>query len=138
MSHRTRMWRLRHFVTRFVNPVTRLFAGRAPGFGVLTYRGRTSGRMYNTPINVFRRGDGYIFVLTYGSDAEWVKNVLAAGGCRILTRGRNVSLTRPEVIVDPTRNLVPAPIRFIGRLGNVTEFLRMRPEPAQSPRRFTA
>jgi deazaflavin-dependent oxidoreductase (nitroreductase family) len=138
MSHRTRMWRLRHFVTRFVNPVTRLFAGRAPGFGVLTYRGRTSGRMYNTPINVFHRGDDYIFVLTYGSDAEWVKNVLAAGGCRILTRGRNVTLTRPEVIVDPTRSLVPAPIRFIGRFGNVTEFLRMRPEPAQGQRRFTA
>jgi deazaflavin-dependent oxidoreductase (nitroreductase family) len=138
MSHRTRMWRLRHFVTRFVNPVTRLFAGRAPGFGVLTYRGRTSGRMYNTPINVFHRGDDYIFVLTYGSDAEWVKNVLAAGGCRILTRGRNVTLTRPEVIVDPTRSLVPAPIRFIGRFGNVTEFLRMRPELAQGQRRFTA
>jgi deazaflavin-dependent oxidoreductase (nitroreductase family) len=132
------MWRLRHFVTRFVNPVTRLFAGRAPGFGVLTYRGRTSGRMYNTPINVFHRGDDYIFVLTYGSDAEWVKNVLAAGGCRILTRGRNVTLTRPEVIVDPTRSLVPAPIRFIGRFGNVTEFLRMRPELAQGQRRFTA
>src|SRR5215471_14576762 len=131
MSHRTRLWRLRHFVTRFVNPLTRLFAGRAPGFGILTCRGRTSGRMYSTPINVFRRGDDYIFVLTYGSDTEWVKNVLAAGGCRILTRGRNVRLTRPEVIVDPTRSLVPAPIRFIGRLGNVTEFLWMQPEPAQ-------
>ena len=138
MPHRTRMWRLRHFATRFVNPVTRLFAGRVPGFGILTYRGRTSGRMYNTPINVFRRGDDYIFVLTYGSDANWVKNVLAAGGCRILTRGRNISLTRPEVMVDPTRSLLPAAIRFIGRLGNVTEFLRMRPEPAQNQQRFTA
>jgi deazaflavin-dependent oxidoreductase (nitroreductase family) len=132
------MWRLRHFATRFVNPVTRLFAGRAPGFGILTYRGRTSGKMYNTPINVFRRGDDYIFVLTYGSDAEWVKNVLAAGRCGILTRGHNVTLTRPEVIVDPTRSLVPAPIRFIGRLGNVTEFLRMRAETVQRQQRFTA
>src|SRR5215471_14190880 len=138
MSHRTRMWRLRHFATRFVNPVTRLFAGRAPGFGVLTYRGRTSGRMYNTPINVFRRGDDYIFVLTYGSDADWVKNVVAAGGCRIFTRGRNVRLTRPELIVDPTRSVVPALIRFIGRLGNVTEFLRMRTEPTHKQQHFTA
>ena len=137
MSHRTRLWRLRHFVTRFVNPVTRLFAGRAPGFGVLTYRGRTSGKTYNTPVNVFRRGDDYIFFLTYGSDAGWVKNVLAAGGCRILTRGRNLVLTRPEVIVDPSRRLVPAPIRFVGFLGNVTEFLRMRPEPAQSQQGVT-
>lgn len=138
MSHRTRMWRFRHFVTRFVNPVTRLFAGRAPGFGVLTYRGRTSGKIYNTPVNVFRRGDNYIFFLTYGSDAGWVKNVLAAGGCRILTRGRHVQLTRPEVIIDPSRSIVPAPVRFVGYLGNVTEFLRMQPESAQTPQRFSA
>ena len=72
-------------------------------------------------------------MLTYGSDAEWVKNVLAAGGCGIRTRGRDVRLTHPEVIVDPSRSLVPAPIRFIGRLGNVTEFVRMRADPPQRP-----
>jgi len=138
MSHRTRVWRFRHFVTRFVNPITRLFAGRVPGFGVLTYRGRTSGTIYNTPVNVFRRDDNYIFFLTYGSDAGWVRNVLAAGGCRIVTQGRNVQLTQPEVIVDPSRSLVPGPVRFIGYLVNVTEFLRMRPEPDQSRQRFTA
>src|SRR5689334_798852 len=132
MSHRTRLWRLRHFATRFVNPVTRLFAGHVPGFGVLTYRGRKSGRTYNTPVNVFRRGEDYIFFLTYGSDTNWVKNVLAAGECRILTRGRDIKLSRPELIVDPTRRIFPAHVRFVGRLGNVTEFLRMRPEAAQS------
>jgi hypothetical protein len=47
-------------------------------------------------------------------------------------RGRNVNLTRPEIIVDPTCSFVP--IRLIGRLVNVTEFLRMRPEPAQNQR----
>jgi hypothetical protein len=129
MPHRTRMWRLRHFVTRCVNPVTSLFAGRVPPFGILTYPGRISGNVYHTPINVFRRGDDYIFVLTYGSDAERVKNVLAAGGCWIRERGRDVRLTQPEVIVDSTRSLVPVPIRFIMRLANVTEFLRMRSEP---------
>ena len=137
MSPRTRMWGFRRFATRFVNPITRLFAGRMPGFGVLTYRGRKSGKLYSTPVNVFRHGNDYVFVLTYGSDADWVKNVLAAGGCQIMRRGRSVQLIQPIVIVDRTLSLVPAPIRFIGRLGNVTEFLRMRPEPAQS-RRFTA
>jgi deazaflavin-dependent oxidoreductase (nitroreductase family) len=126
MSHRTRMWPLRHFVTRFVNPINRLFAGRVPGFGILTYSGRRTGRIYHTPINVFRRGDEYIFVLTYGSDSEWVKNILAAGECWLRTRGRDVELTDPELVVDPTRSLVPAPIRFIGHLGNVTEFVRMK------------
>jgi deazaflavin-dependent oxidoreductase (nitroreductase family) len=126
MTDRTRLWPLRHFVTQFINPITRVFAGRVPGFGVLTCEGRTTGRTYQTPINLFRRGDHYVFMLTYGSDAEWVKNVLAAGGCSIRVQGRDVILTQPELIVDPRRRLVPVPIRFIGRLLNVTEFLRMR------------
>ena len=126
MTQRTRLWRLRHVVTRFVNPVTRLVAGWLPGFGVLTYAGRRSGRTYHTPVNVFRRGAEYIFALTYGSEAQWVKNVLAEGECRIRVRGRDVRLEEPELIVDPTRRLVPAPVRVILHLARVTEFLRMR------------
>src|SRR6266550_3176032 len=120
------MWRLRRVVTRFVNPVTRQFAGRLPGFGILTHVGRTTGRTYRTPINVFRRGDHYVFVLTYGSDAQWVKNVLAQRECWVRVRGHDVKLFDPELIVDPARRLAPAPVRFVGRLAHVTEFLRMR------------
>ena len=83
MPTKTRMWRLRPVSIHLINPVARLFAARMPGFGLLTYRGRTTGRTYHLPINVFRRGEHYIFVLTYGSESQWVKNVLAAGGCQI-------------------------------------------------------
>jgi deazaflavin-dependent oxidoreductase (nitroreductase family) len=125
---RTRMTPLRSAVVHIVNPLTRRFAGRMPGFGLLTYRGRTTGRLYRTPINVWPRDDEYVFALTYGSDVQWVKNVLAAGGCDIRVRGREVHLTDPELIVDPTLRLWPGPplLRVIGRLGHVTEFLRMR------------
>jgi hypothetical protein len=44
------------------------------------------------------RGDDYFFFLTYGSDIEWVKNVLAAGWCSIETRGRVVELVELELI----------------------------------------
>lgn len=126
MPHRTRMWRFRRFVNRVVNPVTMRVAGWLPWFGILTYTGRTSGRTYRTPINVFRRGDRYLFFLTYGSDAQWVKNVVAAGGCTIRMRGRDVRLVEPEIVVDPARRMVARPIRFVGRLGGVSEFLYMR------------
>jgi deazaflavin-dependent oxidoreductase (nitroreductase family) len=122
----TRFSGLRPYATRFVNPVTRLFAGWMPGFAILTYKGRTTGRTYRTPINVFRRGDRYVFFLTYGSASQWVKNVLAAGGCEMQRMGHHVHLVEPELIVDPTLSLVPRPIRFVGRLGRVTEFVRMR------------
>jgi deazaflavin-dependent oxidoreductase (nitroreductase family) len=107
---RTRVWRFRRAVHRYVNPVTRPIAKRLPGFAILTHLGRKTGRRYRTPINVFRRGDDYFFFLTYGSDAQWVKNVLAAGSCSIETRGRVVELGEPELITDP--ELRPAPPRL--------------------------
>ena len=50
-----------------------------PGMGVITHRGRRSGRIYETPVNVFRRSDGYVVALTYRAGADWVRNVLTAG-----------------------------------------------------------
>jgi len=97
-----------------------------PGFGLLTYRGRTSGRTYHLPVNVFLRGKYYIFVLSYGSESQWVKNVLAAGGCQMRFRGRDVRLIDPELLVNPDWDLMPRPVRFIERLGGATEFMRMR------------
>jgi deazaflavin-dependent oxidoreductase (nitroreductase family) len=127
MPSKTRMWRVRPFTKRLINPLTRLFAGWMPGFGLLTYRGRTTGRTYNLPMNVFVRGEHYIFVLTYGSESQWVKNVLAAGGCQIRVRGRDVRLVEPELIGNPPPwELLPWPARFIERGAGVTEFLRMR------------
>jgi len=120
------MTALRPFTTRIVNPVTRLFAGWLPGFAILSYSGRKSGRLYRVPLNVFSRGDTYVFALTYGSEVDWVKNVLAAGDCDMRTRGRDVHLVEPELFVDPTRHLMPLPVRIVLRLNNVNEFLRMR------------
>jgi len=124
---RTRAWRFRHVATRYVDPILRPLASRAPFFGVITHRGRTSGRTYRTPINVFRRGDDYLFFLTYGSDVQWVKNVLASGSCSIETRGRVVKLVEPELITDPELRLAPPLARFIERhVAGVTQYVRMR------------
>src|ERR1700746_1937611 len=62
------------------NRITSLFAGLLPGFGILAHVGRKSGKVYQTPVNVFRTSNGFIVALTYTSESEWVKNVLAAGG----------------------------------------------------------
>jgi deazaflavin-dependent oxidoreductase (nitroreductase family) len=130
---RTRLEVIRPFTTRFVNPVTRLVAGRLPLFAILHQRGRRTGRLYHTPMNVFRSGEAYVFALTYGSHVDWVQNVLAAGGCDMTTRGRRVTLVEPELIVDPDRRLVPQPVRaFLGLL-RVTRFLRMQRAPAVPP-----
>jgi deazaflavin-dependent oxidoreductase (nitroreductase family) len=124
---RTRMWRFRHVVHRYINPITRPVAKKLPTFAILTHRGRRTGRTYRTPINVFRRGNDYFFFLTYGSDVQWVKNILATGSCSIETRGRVVELVEPELITDPELRPAPPDVRFVERrIAGVTQYMRMR------------
>ena len=117
---------MRPFTTRFVNPASRLVAGRLPGFAIVHQRGRRTGHRYDTPMNVFRHEGDWVFALTYGSEVDWVRNVLSAGECTITARGRLVRLVDPELVYDSRRRLVPQPVRaFLGLL-RVTEFMRMR------------
>ena len=105
------------------NRVARLGAGWLPGCGIVEHVGRRSGEQYRTPVNVYRRERGYTVALVYGSNAEWTKNVLAAGSASIVTRGRTHAVVNPRVVTDATRAAVPAPIRPILRLVDVDEFL---------------
>ena len=86
-----------------LNRVTKHVAPWMPGFGVVAHAGRRSGRRYQTPVNVFPAGGGYLLALTYGPDSDWVKNVLAAGGCELVTRGRTVRLVSPQLVHDENR-----------------------------------
>jgi deazaflavin-dependent oxidoreductase (nitroreductase family) len=114
------------------NRITRHFAGRAPGFGIVIHRGRTSGRVYRTPVNVFRVSEGFLIALTYGRQSDWVQNVLAQGGCALETRGRVYQLSGPVVIHDPRHRRFPMPLRVIPAIGGVTEYLRLSASPAPS------
>jgi deazaflavin-dependent oxidoreductase (nitroreductase family) len=98
-------------LNRFVG----LIAPWAPGFGVVVHRGRSSGRIYRTPVNVFARDDGYVIALTYGPESDWVKNVLAAGGCGLETRRRSMQLGEPRLYQDDSARDMPAFVRFILR-----------------------
>lgn len=114
------------FNTHVTNQLTRHIASWAPGFGIVIHAGRRSGRIYRTPVNVFRDGDRYVFALTYGRDTDWVRNVVAAGGCRLETRRRTVRLTGPALFADETRRPVPPPARWILRALRVIDFLALR------------
>ena len=119
------------FNAHVTNRVSRPFAGWLPGFAVVTHVGRRSGRTYQTPVNMFRDGERYVFALTYGADSQWVKNVMAAGGSEVRTKGTAVRLCEPRIFTDPDRRLVPGPVRVALGLLDVDDFLSMRPAPAQ-------
>jgi deazaflavin-dependent oxidoreductase (nitroreductase family) len=123
MSPSRRVARFNRVVT---NPILGRIARWLPGLGVIYHRGRTSGRSYHTPVNVFRRGnDGYIIALTYSSRADWVKNVLAAGECDLYTRGQRHHLVNPILYTDTVRSGIPQPIRAALAMTKVSEFLAL-------------
>jgi deazaflavin-dependent oxidoreductase (nitroreductase family) len=114
------------FTKAVVSPLIRRVAGRLPGFAIVHTRGRRTGLDRSTPVNVFRHGDDFVFALTYGAEADWVRNVLAAGECELVTRGRTYRVVAPELFEDSRRRAMPAVVRFILGLLRVDQFLRMR------------
>src|SRR6202047_1608173 len=107
------------------NRITSRFAARLPGFGILTHVGRKSGRVYRTPVNVFRAPEGFLIALTYGRDSEWVKNVLAAGGCQLETRRLVYQLSAPTIVHDPSRRRFPLFMRMVLRLIGAKDFMQL-------------
>ncbi|TQJ48673.1 deazaflavin-dependent oxidoreductase (nitroreductase family) [Phycicoccus sp. SLBN-51] len=124
----------RRVTNRVATPVLR----RLPGFGVVHHVGRRSGRAYRTPVNIFEVDGDYVVALTYGRETDWVRNVVAAGGCELEVRGRRVRCTAPRLEHDPTAARIRLPERPVLRLLGVADFLRLAPlhdgRAAASPR----
>jgi len=89
--------RITSFNRRFVNPLTLHLAGRG-SMADLEHVGRSSGRTFHTPLMAFRQGQAVTVALTYGPDVQWLKNVTAAGRCRMRLRGTELGLGAPHPI----------------------------------------
>ena len=116
---------LARFNLAVTNRITGRFAGQLPGFGIITHVGRKSGRAYRTPVNVFRAPEGFTVALTYGRESEWVKNVLATGGCELATRGVRYQLSAPVIVHDPSRRRFPLPVRVILGFVRANDFMQL-------------
>ena len=110
---------------RVTNRITAPVARHMPGFGVIVHSGRKTHRVYRTPVNIFGAPDGYIVALTYGTESQWVKNVIAAGECDLQTRGRVEHLDAGGVFHDESRASVPWLPRKILTLLRVADFMSL-------------
>jgi deazaflavin-dependent oxidoreductase (nitroreductase family) len=101
---------LERFQIKYVNPLLRPLSKRMPGFAVITHRGRTSGKQYETIVTAYRKGDVLAIGLVHGK-TNWVKNVLAAGEADIHVGRKALHLVNPRVLpvgtVDPTLPRIP-------------------------------
>jgi deazaflavin-dependent oxidoreductase (nitroreductase family) len=119
-----------HWVTRVnravTNPLMGLVSDRVPPLATLHHVGRTSGRRYRTPVMAFRTPRGMVIALTYGPDVQWLHNIDATGGARLVRGGRVLVLDDPvRLRGDAGSRLVPAPVRAALRALHVDEFVEL-------------
>ena len=110
--YRKSTWR--RALNALVRPLAKLGL-TGPRTYLLTVPGRTSGRLWSTPVSIVRLGDDRWLVAPYG-DRNWVRNARAAGWVE-LVRGRDrgryaVAELAPDAAVSVLREYY--------RLGRVT------------------
>ena len=101
--YRKSLWR--RALNALVRPLARVGL-TGPRTHLLTVPGRTTGKLWSTPVSIVRQGERRWLVAPYG-DRNWVKNARAAGWVE-LRRGRRrerltVSELAPEAAVPVLR-----------------------------------
>ncbi|MCB1245806.1 MAG: nitroreductase family deazaflavin-dependent oxidoreductase [Acidimicrobiia bacterium] len=79
---------------RVFNPIE-IRKGKRP---VLSHVGRRSGTLYSTPLDAHPVEGGFLFFVMYGSDCDWVQNVLAAGSGKVTTPDGSWTLASPRLV----------------------------------------
>lgn len=88
-----------------LNPLMLQLAGKRFWYAsVVQHTGRRSGKRYSTPVVADRVGEHVIIPLPYGTDVDWVRNVLSTSGATVIRKGETVTTDTPEII-DATEAL---------------------------------
>jgi deazaflavin-dependent oxidoreductase (nitroreductase family) len=85
--------------SRSTKPLVLKTAGTPGGpASVVRHTGRKTGQAYETPVGAVATDDGFVIALPYGSNTDWLKNVLAAGSATIVDNGSTYHVEQPEVV----------------------------------------
>jgi deazaflavin-dependent oxidoreductase (nitroreductase family) len=113
---------------RAMKPLALKSAGTPGAYAsVIRHAGRTTGRPYETPVQAVATDDGFVIALPYGSNTDWLKNVLARGSATIVDEGNTHEVNRPEIVpmAVAERHFAPQDQRS-HRLFAVDQCLRVR------------
>lgn len=80
-------WFTRNVFNRLVKGLTRLGIS-VRGSRILEHRGRTSGKLHHTPVNLLTY-EGRQYLVAPRGDTQWVRNVRSADGHLVLILGRH-------------------------------------------------
>jgi deazaflavin-dependent oxidoreductase (nitroreductase family) len=118
---------------RMSAPLSRPLAGRRlfPLWAVVRHRGRRTGRAYAVPVAIRVSPESFTIPLPWGDETQWLRNVLAAGGCTIRWRGADHLATSPQVMGTEDAAGAFHPLqRAVLRAAGIRAFVRLdRTEP---------
>jgi deazaflavin-dependent oxidoreductase (nitroreductase family) len=81
------------------NPLQMKSAGSAGSYAsIVRHEGRKTGNAYETPVVAVPTDDGFVIALPYGSESDWVKNVLVGKQATVVRDGSTYRVEKPEVI----------------------------------------
>ncbi|PEG42610.1 nitroreductase [Mycolicibacterium duvalii] len=111
---------VRTFNKHVLNPVMLLLAGRRHWYATaIRHTGRTTGTVRTTPVVAERVPDGFLTPLPYGTDVDWLRNVVASGEATITVGGRSFDVVNPQIIGADVaaEQLTPRRRRAFARFG---------------------
>ena len=129
-SHRPVLARLTHLL----NPLIVKLAGKryVRAYAVIEHRGRRSGRTYATPVSARPTDDGFVVPMAFGEQADWFRNVQAAGECVVRWNGIAYHLVEPELIDEATGRRALGPIERLLAPLFARQFVRLRYAPSSA------
>lgn len=83
---------------RYTNRLLGAIPDRISPFVTVRHVGRRSGRQYAVLLAAFRTPTGFLITPTYGPDADWVRNVLAADAFELERRGERFRLNTVRLV----------------------------------------
>jgi deazaflavin-dependent oxidoreductase (nitroreductase family) len=114
-------------------------AGRGGALADLEHVGRVSGTVRHTPLRAFLVGDSVLVGANFGSESDWVKNIRAAGTCRMRLGDELLDLGEPRVL--PVREGIRGMpwwfglgLRFVVRTKECVELPVLNRTPATEPK----
>lgn len=85
------------FIRNRINAAVLLLAGHA-SLADLEHVGRRSGVVRHTPLRAVRRGDTVVVGVGFGPESDWLKNIRAAGRCRMRLGRELLELGEPRIV----------------------------------------
>jgi len=120
--------RITRSLARATAPLTRPIAGRRffPLWAIVHHVGRRSGRTYAIPVAIRVTEDTFTIPLPWGEETQWLRNVVAANGCRIRWRGTDHAVASPCMIgFEEAADVFTPALRAVLRAAGIRSFLRL-------------